>query len=118
MVRIVEFVPPESIRLGELSPQEAERAAIQTADEMIERLGGLRPVGVNAMALSQGLDPEVWVQWTRACCDKRRVIEDFEEPVVSDLDVTALQLPARMQGIHLESTLRTVRLQGADHVAE
>lgn len=118
MVRIVEFVPPESIRLGELSPQEAERAAIQAADDMLARLGDVRPVGVNAMALSQALDPEVWVQWTRACCDKRARIEDFEEPVVSDLDVTTSKLPARLQGIHLESTLRTVRLQGEDHVAE
>ncbi|WP_125776154.1 hypothetical protein [Antribacter gilvus] len=117
MVKIVEFVAPDSIRLGDLSPQEAEKAAIQTAEEMISRLGGLRPVGINAMALSR-IETEVWVQWTRACCGHRALIEDFEEPIVSELDVAASRLPARLQGVHLESTLRTVRLQGTDHVAE
>jgi hypothetical protein len=119
MVKVFDFKAPESLSLGELSPERAEAAARKLADRALEALDGVTPVGVNAVSLSEAkADTEVWVQWTRACCDKRRLIDDFEEPIVADLDVAATSLPARLHNTHLESVLRTVRLQGPDHVAE
>jgi hypothetical protein len=32
----------------------------------------------------------VWAQWTRACCDRRRRIEDFINPVILELAVNPL----------------------------
>lgn len=115
MVKVFEFQAPESMRLTELTPERAEEVATKLAEEGLDRLGDIRPVGVQAVALSR-IETEVWVQWTRACCDKRHLIEEFEEPVVADLDVPDTRLPLRMHNTHLESQMRSVRLQGADHV--
>lgn len=119
MVKVFEFAAPESIRLTELSPAEAEKAAAALAEDALDRFSDLTPVGVNVLALSSKAgDVGGWVQWTRACCDKRRRIEEFEEPLLREVDSTGIGLPSRVQEVHFESQLRTVRLQGPDHVAE
>jgi hypothetical protein len=117
MARVFEFKAPESFTLEDMTAERLEEHAKGLGERALEALGDTAPVGVNAVAITR-TDVEVWVQWTRACCDTRERIEEFDEPVVLDFESSAVRLPARLHGTHLESQLRTVRLQGADHVAE
>lgn len=117
MAHVFQFKAPDSLELGRDPERDLEAYAKDMAERSLEVLGDNVPIGINAVSVAKP-DVEVWVQWTRACCDSRQRIEDFEEPVVADLDVAVTKLPVRMHNTHIESQLRTVRLEGADHVAE
>lgn len=95
--------------------EEIERYATDLAERGLELLGEGAPVRVNAVSIAQRAGTEVWAEWTRACCGHRSQIEDFEDPVMDDFEIDALPLSGKMHGTHLESQLRTVRLEGPTH---
>ena len=74
-----------SLRLKDMSEDEVTKLVSAQADEMLSALPKhLRASGVNAIQLESSAaeiaGTGVWAQWTRACCDRRRRIEDFVYP--------------------------------------
>ncbi|HWL37213.1 MAG TPA: hypothetical protein VNQ77_13600 [Frankiaceae bacterium] len=117
MARIVQLRMPESERLLDMAPEEIERLVEEHADRALENLPeGIRPVGVNAVsldALRPGTSGEfgVWAEWTRACCGKRDLIDEFEEPVIEDFSSPVARVHEGVRGTHVESVFRKVTLE-------
>lgn len=117
MARILNLQAPESMELRKMQPEELERYVSKLADEALDRIpDDLRPVGVNAVALSQHLpgtqaQPGFWAEWTRACCDRRHLIEDFEDPVIEQFEREGSLVTRQLEGEHLESQLRVQMLE-------
>ena len=117
MARVVQLRMPESERLLDMSAEEIERFVEDHADRVLEGLPeGVRPVGVNAVSLDalrpgSGREIGVWGEWTRACCGKRELIEEFEEPVMEDFMGPAVRVHEGIRGTHVESVFRKVALE-------
>lgn len=117
MARTIHLKAPESMELRRLDRKEVERYVTEMADEALAKLPeGLRPVGVNSVALNQMIpgtnaDPGVWVEWTRACCGHRHMIEDFEDPYVEQFEQPGSHVLRQIGGEHLESQLRIQELE-------
>ena len=101
------------------------RTFVKRAESALDSLEtGSRPIGINAVSLSQRLpgtaaEPGFWAEWTRACCDRRRVIEDFEDPLIEQFEREGSHVTRQLKGEHLESQLRVLELEHpTEHVGE
>lgn len=114
--------PPESMALERMSAREIEGIVREHASRMLESVPeGFRPVGVNRVVLDRSIgrggglggagDWGGWAEWTRACCGSRAQIEDFEDPLIDELERPGSQVARRMGGTHVESQLRIVDLE-------
>lgn len=112
MAKTLRIRAPKSMKLHQLSEKEVEKFITKEASRMLEAMPrDIRPVGVNAVSIDSlvkgtAADPGVWAQWTRACCDKRRDIDDYVDPVVSQFDPGVLTDNPGMADEHIESQLR------------
>ncbi|MGD8861593.1 MAG: hypothetical protein PVI30_16410 [Myxococcales bacterium] len=92
MSKIYKVKAAPSIRLQEMTEQEVGKLVAEQADRMLESLPKeMRASDVNTVVMeSHGrevADTGVWAQWTRACCDRRRRIEDFTYPEIERLQL-------------------------------
>lgn len=116
MAKIFTLRAPAAMKLHKMSEREIEAYVEKEAGRMLEQLPtGVRAAGVNAVAIDSlvkatAADPGVWAQWTRACCDKSRHIDDFVNPVIRDFDPAAEVLRPQLASEHVESLLRTETL--------
>jgi hypothetical protein len=117
MSRTLNLRAPASMKLGALKPAEVERYVSKLADDHLARVpDGLRASGINAAVLSQltpgtNLEPGVWVEWTRACCNRRDQIEDFVDPVIDQFEREGSPVLRELGGQHLESQMRVQTLE-------
>lgn len=86
------------MKLHAMEPKEIEKFVTTQASKALEGIPeNLRPVGVNAVtvdSISKGTRAAagVWAQWTRACCDKRRRIEDYKDITPAEMrEITQLR---------------------------
>ncbi len=110
MAKYYQFRAPASIALDKMSDREIEKLVAEQSDRMLKALPEeFRPVGVQGIVLDSIREPTaieggVWAQWTRACCDKRKRIDEFREPITEELMEAAKALrPASYE--HIESQL-------------
>ncbi len=120
------FAAPESMQLHRMSAKEIEQTVRRHATEALERMpDGIRPSGVNRVVLDATStrrpgsgDWGGWAEWTRACCGSRTLIDDFDDPVISEIELAGSPVAARLSAAHFESQLRLVELEDpATHVA-
>ncbi len=96
MAKFYQLRAPASMSLHKMSDAEVEKMVTQQADKLLKTLPeNLRPVGVQGVVLDSvkpgtSLEPGVWAQWTRACCDKRKQIDGFIDPVAEDFAAASL----------------------------
>jgi len=121
MAKVLNLQAPKSMSLREMRAEEVERYVSKLADDALDRgLEGLRPVGVNAVALGQRVPgtaaaPGVWAEWTRACCNRRDMIEDFVDPVIDQFERDGSPVAQQLAGQHLESQMRIQTLEHPTH---
>ncbi len=120
--------PPESMSLERMSPREIQGIVEEHATRMLESMPeGFRPTGVNRVVLDRAIgrggglggpgDWGGWAEWTRACCGSRALIEDFEDPLIDELESPGSQVLRKVGGVHVESQLRVVDLEDpATHI--
>jgi hypothetical protein len=111
MAKILNLKAPESMELRRMDPAEIERYVENLAGEALERLPEeVRPAGVSAVSLDQTLPAaewEVWAQWTRACADQRKRIEDYSDPVIDEIELPGVDvISEKVSGRALKSQLR------------
>lgn len=117
MARVLDLHAPESMRLKDMKPEEVERYVSKLADEALERMpADMRPIGVNALALNQlipgtNTEPGFWVEWTRACCDRRNRIDDFTDPVIGQFEREGSPVASQLAREHLETQMRVQMLE-------
>jgi len=112
-------MPPESMALERMSPREIEGIVTEHATRMLESMPeGFRPTGVNRVVLDRAIgrggggagDWGGWAEWTRACCGSRAQIDDFQDPLIDEIEVAGSPVLRKVGGIHMESQLRVVDL--------
>ena len=125
MAKILNLRAPESMELHRMESKEVASYVSKLADEALERIpDGIRPAGVNALALSQRVpgtaaEPGFWAEWTRACCDRRDRIEDFVDPVIDQFERPDSLVLRELAGEHLETQMRVQMLEHpTEHRAE
>ena len=117
MARVLNLQAPKSMTLHTMRPAEVERYVSDLAEDAFKRMpDGLKPAGVNAVALAQrmpgtGGDPGVWAEWTRACCGSRNRIQDFVDPVIDQFERPDSPVLRELAGQHLESQMRIITLE-------
>jgi hypothetical protein len=113
------ITPPESMALERMSPREIERIVTEHASRVIESIPeGFRPTEVNRVVLDRAIgrpgggagDWGGWAEWTRACCGSRALIDDFQDPLIDEIEVAGSPVLRKVGGIHVESQLRVVDL--------
>lgn len=111
MAKFYQLRAPASMSLHKMSDREIEKMVIQQADKLLNTLpDNMRPVGVQGVVLDSirpgtAADAGVWAQWTRACCDKRKRIEDFIEPVAEDFAAISEEVMRAKALGHVETQL-------------
>lgn len=117
MAKILTLQAPKSMVLRDMRSEEIAKYVAKHADAGLEGMpDGVRPVGINAVALSQRIpgsasDPGFWAEWTRACCDRRSRIEDFTDPVIDQFERPDSPVAAMLHGEHLEMQMRVQMLE-------
>lgn len=114
MAKVIDLKAPKSISLQKMGEAEVAKYVSQQADKALEAMPeGLRPIGVNRVSLGShpSADVGVWAQWTRACCDKRRRIEDFTDPVMDDFNNSVAAVSGVKANVHIESQMVVHRLE-------
>jgi hypothetical protein len=116
MAKTLNLRAPKTMKLNRMSSKDVEAFVAKESDRMLSampkdvRISGINAVAIESIARDAVLDADVWVQWTRACCDSRPRIDDFIEPVVKDFDPTALTTRPDVAEQHIESLMRTETL--------
>ena len=104
MAKVFHVRAPKSMTLAKMDEaaiyKQVEAEATKTLKAMPE---GARPVGVNAVMVSQLGQAGGWAEWTRACCGSRNLIEEYTDPTPEELAVAGLT--ARPAAAHIESSL-------------
>lgn len=121
MAQVINLKAPKSLSLTKMSEAEVAKYVSEHADKTLAALPeALQPVGVNRVALGSNIaaDPGVWAQWTRACCDRRRRIDDFTDPVMDDFNASITPLSGVKANVHIESQMVVHRLEDAKHVSK
>lgn len=115
MSKILRVRAPKSMTLHKMGQHEIEKLVTEEASKAMSRLPEeFRPVGVNAVSIDQRMDVGGWAEWTRACCDKRHLIDEFTDPVRGEIN--QLETHARNAAEHIESTF-IVEDNSAPHIS-
>lgn len=96
--------------LHKMSEPEIREMVIQLADRMLDGIPDeIRVSEINAVQLESSIkeaaDAGAWAQWTRACCDKRKRIDDFVDPVNEELGIINPGLEKAVFQNHFDSNL-------------
>jgi hypothetical protein len=116
MAKTLQIRAPKSMKLHEMSDKEVEKFVTKEAARMLEAMPkDIRPVGVNAVSIDSvvkgtSAEPGFWAEWTRACCDKRKSIDDYVDPVVSQFDPGVLTTNPAVANEHIETQMRVQTL--------
>ena len=110
MAKYYQLRAPASISLQKMSEKEIDEMVKERADKALASLPdefslvGTQGIIMDSITPGTSAEAGVWAQWTRACCDKRKRIEDFVEPITEDMMNVAKSL--RPQSFeHIESQL-------------
>jgi hypothetical protein len=121
MAKVIRIRAPKSMELRKMGAKEVEAQVSRMADQTLEHLPkDAVPVGVNAVSMGQmipgsAVEGGVWAEWTRACCDRRNLIEEFVDPVVDQFEIAATPFSAELGGQHVESQMRIIDLERPTH---
>lgn len=116
-MKTVSLNAPNSMKLDKMSANEIASYVAKEADKFLAAMPeGLRPVAINTVSLNKASDPGVWAQWTRACCDKRKLIDDFEDPLARDFGIGEVAGLGTRIDSHAESQLRVLHLESDRHI--
>ena len=110
MTRTIKLQNTGRTALAKLSEKEIVEMVNSQADDMLNSLPKeLQVADVNSVQLESSLkevaDTGVWAQWTRACCDKRRRIADFIDPVIGELAVDDPRIEKVVFQDHFDSNM-------------
>jgi hypothetical protein len=119
MAKVLNLQAPKSMSLRDMKAEEIAKYVSEHADVGLRGIPeGVRPVGVNAVSLSQSIPGGSggfggWAEWTRACRDRSNLIEDYTDPMVVDFEHPDSLIATKFQGERLESQLRVQALDRA-----
>lgn len=117
MSRAISIRAPKSLALLKVSPKEIEQYVEGVSTRVLESLPeGVRPAGINMVKMEQVIagtnqTPGGWAEWTRACCGKRHLIDDFVMPSVDEMRYLESPLLSRAGADHAEVQLRVVTME-------
>lgn len=104
MAKVFHVRAPKTMTLGKMQEAEISRFVEAEAGKTLDQFpSAVRPVGYNAVTMSQlpTADFGAWAQWSRACCDRRKDIDDYSDPIREELELETAQIrPTRG---HIES---------------
>ncbi|MFN9622036.1 MAG: hypothetical protein ACK587_04255 [Cyanobacteriota bacterium] len=108
MARTIKLQNVAKTALGRMDEKEITAMVEKLADQMLRSLPEeLKVSDINSIQLESSLKEVaadgVWAQWTRACCDKRRDIADFIDPVISELAVNTPQIERAVFQDHFDT---------------
>jgi hypothetical protein len=108
MSKTIKLKTADDVVLHKMSEEAIREMVIKQADEMLKSLPKeLRVSQVNSVQLESNLkqvaDIGGWAQWTRACCDRRRLIEDFEDPLIDELRIETTGVEKALFQNHFDS---------------
>jgi hypothetical protein len=117
MSKTINFKAPDHMHLHKMTEKEITEMVTKEADAMLSNLPKDLVVSqVNSIKLQSNLRQVaasgVAVEWIRACCNRRNVIEDFTDPAIDELRVSDPAIEKVIFQNHFDSNL-TVR-----HVTE
>lgn len=115
MAKYYQLRAPASMSLEKMSEKEIDKMVAQRADQVLESLPddfslvGVQGVVMDSVTPGTAQAPGVWGQWTRACCDKRKRIDDFIEPVTEEMMTAAKSMrPASYEHIESQLSIQTL----------
>ena len=106
--RTIKLKNNRDVPLQQMKEEEIREMVIKQADTILAALPeDLRVAEVNSVQLESNLkqvaDTGVWAQWTRACCDRRKRIEDFVDPALNELRIDNPQVEHAVFQNHFDS---------------
>lgn len=110
MSNTVTFRNTSGKALHKLSEKEIRAMVMKQADRMLNtipkdiRVGDVSAVQLESSTKQAAVDG-VWAQWTRACCDKRRLIDGFTNPVNPELAITKPEMGRALHQDHFDANL-------------
>ena len=110
MSKTFKLTAAEDLSLHKMTETQIRDMVAKQADSMIKNLPkDLKLSEVNSIQLGSNrremADIEGWIQWTRACCDRRKLIEDFVDPVIDDLKIQNPAIEKVLMQNHFDSNL-------------
>ena len=92
MSKTLNFKTPDHVNLHKMTEKEITEMVTKEADNMLKNLPKDLDISeVNSVRLQSNLkqvaDIGAWAEWTRACCNRRSIIEDFTDPAINELRV-------------------------------
>ncbi|MET0635660.1 MAG: hypothetical protein ABWZ25_06505 [Chitinophagaceae bacterium] len=123
MAKTINLKLDSSKVLHKMDEKEIREMVINQADAMLKSLPkDLKVSEVNSVRLQSSLkevaDIGVWAQWTRACCDRRRLIEDFEDPRVIELGIENPALEKAVFQNHFDSNFSIKQVTEPESLAK
>lgn len=104
MAKVFHVRAPKTMTLAKMDEASIYKLVEAEATKTLKQMAqAARPVGVNAVMVSQVADVGGWAEWTRACCGSRNLIEEYTDPTPEELAVAGLA--ARPAAAHIESSL-------------
>ena len=110
MSKTINLKTTDDVVLHKMTEEQIRQMVIKQADEMLKSVPkDLRISEVNSIKLESNLRQVAeiggWAEWTRACCDKRRFIEDFVDPQIHELGITDPRIEKTVFQNHFDSNL-------------
>lgn len=110
MSKTIKFKNSKDVALHQMKEEEIRDMVTKQADAMLAALPKeLQVSEINSVQLESSLkqvaDTGVWAQWTRACCDRRKSIEDFVDPAITELGITNPEIEKSVFQNHFDSNL-------------
>ena len=110
MSKTIKLKAAKGVNLMDMKEDEIRKLVEEQADVALKQLPrDLRFSDVNSIMLeSNPAETQAiggWAKWTRACCDKRRRIEDFVNPTLPELTDGISGLERTLKQDHFDSNL-------------
>jgi len=112
MSKTIKLKAAKGVSLINMKEDDIRQLVEEQADVALKQLPSeLRFSDVNSIMLesnpAETKEVGGWAKWTRACCDKRRRIEDFTNPVLPELTDGISGLERSLKQDHFDSNLST-----------
>jgi hypothetical protein len=102
MAKVFHVRAPKTMTLAKMDEASIYKLVEAEATKALKQMPqAARPVGVNAVMLSQIGAGGGWAEWTRACCGSRNLIDEYVDPTPEELAVAGLA--TRPAAAHIES---------------
>jgi hypothetical protein len=110
MSKTFKLTTSNDVSLHKMTETQIRDMVIKQADSMIKNLPkDLKLSEVNSVQLESNrremADIGGWVQWTRACCDRRKIIENFVDPAIDELKIHNPAIEKLLFQNHFDSNL-------------